>query len=169
MPTFNIPINPLLDSFQKIYKELEGSALTDEAINTCEDSINTVTQFFQSKDNEAILLSLLLQLHFNGAMISMGQILEHVDLPTSAATTKAIWKSKFPGMNQQIIDALSEEFSLSGAQIENIRKKTEVDLILNEEISHDLAYFKRLAREELRLQKNTDTVQRSIGFVKRSD
>ncbi len=87
----------------------------------------------------------------------------------SATTTRAIWESKFPGMDQQIIHVLSEEFSLTGAQIENIRKKTEVDLILNEETSHDLAYFKKLAREELRLQKNTDAVQRSIGFVKRSD
>jgi SpoVK/Ycf46/Vps4 family AAA+-type ATPase len=90
------------------------------------------------------------------------------DIPSSEAT-KAIWGNKFPNMDKGMIAVLSDEFKLTGAQIENIRKKTEVDLILHEDIHHDLSYFQKLAKEELRLQRNADSVYRSIGFVKRQE
>jgi SpoVK/Ycf46/Vps4 family AAA+-type ATPase len=49
--------------------------------------------------------------------------------PGSDARLK-LWQSKFPGLKKSILQALNDEFDLTGAQIENIRKKKAIDQVL---------------------------------------
>lgn len=80
-------------------------------------------------------------------------------------TRMKLWQSKFPGMKKQILRALNDEFVLTGAQIENIRKKSAIDQILDPRLKLDLKYFQDLARQELLLIKGKGgTGRNAIGF-----
>lgn len=77
---------------------------------------------------------------------------------------RAIWKTKFPAMEQSFIDALSEEFLLTGAQIENVRKKSLVDFLLDADFVPTLDYYKKLAKEEMNFRNEGGKNRSKIGF-----
>jgi SpoVK/Ycf46/Vps4 family AAA+-type ATPase len=77
---------------------------------------------------------------------------------------RAIWKTKFPNLEQGFIDVLSKEFSLTGAQIENIRKKSLVDFLMNADLIPDLDYYRKLAQEEINFRNEGGKNRSKIGF-----
>ena len=79
-------------------------------------------------------------------------------------SVRSIWKSKFPEMDDSFIKVLAENFSLTGAQIENIRKKSLVDFLLETDFVPDLDYYKKLAREETNLRNPSGGNRGKIGF-----
>lgn len=77
-----------------------------------------------------------------------------------------LWQSKFPGLKKSILHALNDEFALTGAQIENIRKKIAIDQVLEPRLKLDLKYIQTLAQQELLLIKGKDgSTRNAIGFL----
>jgi hypothetical protein len=83
-------------------------------------------------------------------------------------TLMKIWNNKFPEMDKDLVKPICREFSLTGGQIENIRKKVIVDLLLSPEVEITEQYMKILAEQELSLQKNNNNNRNSIGFIRSS-
>ena len=76
-----------------------------------------------------------------------------------------IWKSKLAELNQVHIAKLSGKYPLTGAQLENIRKKILVDRLIDPEINLTESYLEMLCRNELAM-KNENMLQRNtIGFI----
>jgi hypothetical protein len=73
----------------------------------------------------------------------------------------SIWQSKFPALSSETCADLAENYKLSGGQIDNIYRKSEINFILhNKEVTHDLLI--RFCEEEVNHTQN----QVQIGFVK---
>lgn len=79
-------------------------------------------------------------------------------------TVSQIWKTKFPEVKTSVIKNICAKVTLSGGQIENIRKKIAVDTLLDEKIKLNEAYLMQLAEQELMLEKKTE--RNTIGFVR---
>ncbi len=73
----------------------------------------------------------------------------------------SIWQSKFPSLTFEACTDLAVNYELSGGQIDNIYRKSEINYILhNKEVTHDLLI--RFCEEEVNHTQN----QAQIGFVK---
>lgn len=79
-------------------------------------------------------------------------------------TLVQIWKSKFPNIKTGILKNICSKISLSGGQIENIRKKIAVDSLLDEKLKINEGYLMQLAQQELMLEKKHD--RNTIGFIR---
>lgn len=77
-------------------------------------------------------------------------------------TMLGIWKTKFPGVSKRVLRNICEQFTLSGGQIENIRKKASVDLVLNERLRITENYLITRVREELKMRGDEERPR--IGF-----
>ena len=77
-----------------------------------------------------------------------------------------IWKDKFPTLEQTIYEQVNKEYKLSGGQIDNICKKTEVDLLLNPEMKITYDSLKNLAEQEVILQQTGRNKRNPIGFLR---
>ncbi len=75
------------------------------------------------------------------------------------STRSKIWRSKILGLSVKIADALSQNFHLSGGQIENVTRKFHINKIL---YGHDLSYesLSSYCREE----RLTKKVHYTVGF-----
>jgi AAA+ superfamily predicted ATPase len=73
------------------------------------------------------------------------------DKPGTEARKK-ILKNKFPELSSSAIKKISENYQISGAQIENIRKKTIVDKLLNENLKFNYQYIESLIKMEISLE-----------------
>ena len=80
-------------------------------------------------------------------------------------TMLQIWKSKFPKIRTAVLKSVCSKVSLSGGQIENIRKKIVVDTLLDEKLKVTETYLLQLAQQELMLEKKNE--RNVIGFVQR--
>lgn len=75
-----------------------------------------------------------------------------------------IWKNKFPDLKSGVIKKVCSQFTLTGGQIENIRKKILVDGVLDESMKVNEKYLLELIEKELIIEK-TGTRSRVMGFV----
>jgi hypothetical protein len=75
----------------------------------------------------------------------------------------SIWNDKLPNISNELIESVNIDFKLTGGQIDNIRKKIEVDKLLNPEMNVEESYLRNLAEEELSLRKGE--TRSSIGFL----
>lgn len=71
-----------------------------------------------------------------------------------------IWKEKLPFLSENELYKLSEDFDLTGGQIENIVRKCEINFILKDE-SPDYSQIRDYCREESVLKKD---LGKKIGF-----
>ncbi len=83
--------------------------------------------------------------------------------PPSREMTMSIWQEKLPHTDIDILSEVNEQFLLTGGQIENIRKKVEIDELLNPGLTIDSNYLKTLAEAEIDLRATTS--RRTIGFI----
>lgn len=85
MVNFNQSPNPLLDSIEKIYKLAESSEFQDDKLDACKEEIMQLAAFFEADPQQAIILAVLLWLHFNDDTTSVKEVLDHIRLKRSAA------------------------------------------------------------------------------------
>ena len=81
-----------------------------------------------------------------------------------AQTVTQIWKSKFPKIKTAILKNICAKVTLSGGQIENIRKKIAVDSLLDEKLKMNEDYLMQLAKQEIMLEKKSE--RNTIGFIR---
>lgn len=82
------------------------------------------------------------------------------DKPTTDSR-RNIWNSMLPDLNKEMAEKLSARFELSGGQIENIARKTEVDAIINgNDLSMDI--LTEYCKDEL---MNVNNPSKRIGFI----
>jgi SpoVK/Ycf46/Vps4 family AAA+-type ATPase len=81
----------------------------------------------------------------------------------STTTTFHILQSKFPEIDTSILKNISTNNTLTGGQIENIRKKLFVDTLLQPDLPIDAGYFDQLVKQEL-YHLTTDDNRNPIGF-----
>jgi hypothetical protein len=74
-----------------------------------------------------------------------------------------IWADKLPQYEDGLLTSLASQFDLSGGQIDNIVRKTEIDYILNGAFPTEFDLFK-YCQDELSLHKSGNR----IGFVRES-
>ena len=72
-----------------------------------------------------------------------------------------IWKDKLPGYTDELMSKLANQFHLSGGQIDNIVRKTEIDFVLNGSSTSE-ALLLSYCKDELALAKGG--VGNRIGF-----
>ena len=77
------------------------------------------------------------------------------------ASRAAIWKIKMPSLTDDDAKALAETHSLSGGQIDNIIRKSEIQALLNDEIPN-VEQLLKFCSQEIILQSGI----KSIGFGK---
>lgn len=82
----------------------------------------------------------------------------------STNTVAQIWKSKFPDISMAILKRICSKTSLSGGQIENIRKKVSVDILLDDNVKITESYLLQLAEQEIILEKKNH--REKIGFIR---
>jgi DNA-binding Xre family transcriptional regulator len=82
----------------------------------------------------------------------------------STQTLMKIWKSKIPSIKSSILKKICSSYSLSGGQIENIRKKIAVDSLLNSKLKLSESYVVQLIQQELMLE--TKKERNPIGFLR---
>ena len=85
MALLKAPANPVLDSIQDIFQKMEGRGFDATVQEECNAQIRLLADFFQSKEEEAVILSMLIQLHYNQESVSIGAVLDHLDVHASAA------------------------------------------------------------------------------------
>ena len=78
----------------------------------------------------------------------------------TAESRKEIWKMLMPELSAELCQELSQKYELSGGQIENIIRKTEVNRVLNDDVL-SLAVLRQYCKEEA--QSSIDT-SKKIGF-----
>lgn len=79
-----------------------------------------------------------------------------------AAARLQIWKEKFPNFSATQLDTISLDHELTGGQIENIRKKSFIDSLLQPDLTVDEKLLLKLIEEELQMNKGRE--RRVIGF-----
>lgn len=79
-------------------------------------------------------------------------------------TLVQIWKSKFPELSTAVLKRICSKYTLSGAQIDNVRKKASVDTLLDEKVKINEAYILQLVEQELILEKKNH--RDKIGFIR---
>jgi len=84
--------------------------------------------------------------------------------PPSDTMRLSIWKDKLPDVPEELICNVNNRYKLTGGQIENIRKKIEVDSLLDIKSSVELEYLNGLAEEEVLLR--SESVRRPVGFTR---
>ena len=84
--------------------------------------------------------------------------------PPSDTMRLSIWKDKLPNVPEDLISNVNNRYKLTGGQIENIRKKIEVDSLLDLKTSVELEYLNGLAEEEVLLR--SESVRRPVGFTR---
>jgi ABC-type dipeptide/oligopeptide/nickel transport system ATPase subunit len=143
------------------------------------DSILGIRNSLSDRANqtENVMQNILLQEleKFEGIFIATTNLVDNLDKAfdrrflyklrfdkPGANTVAQIWKSKFPDVPMTIIKRICSQISLSGGQIENIRKKVSVDAILDEKVRLTESYLFKLAQEENILDKKNH--RDTIGF-----
>ena len=82
-------------------------------------------------------------------------------------TLLQIWKTKFPNLKTSVLKNVCAKFSLTGGQIENIRKKVVVDSLFDEKLKLNESYLSHLAEQELMLEKKKE--RNPIGFMQKKN
>lgn len=114
--------------------------------------------------------------NFEGIFIATTNLVENLDAAferrflykikfekPDAPTRFEIWKDKFTHFNNaHALENLANYSNLSGGQIENIRKKTTIDKLLNEDFVLTENYLLQLAQAETLNNKERN----QIGFIK---
>jgi AAA+ superfamily predicted ATPase len=85
MINFTVSPNSLLDSFEKIYKTCEDSELKQEQLIECQKDIENICQFFNCSEQEALVMSILLRMHYHSDEPSVEELLKHTSLKISSA------------------------------------------------------------------------------------
>ena len=85
MFNFSQPTNSILDAIEKIYDNTKDSGLKEQPLVDCCQQISTLTNFLNCTDEQAIILSLMIQGHLENGTVSTKAMLEHADLRTSSA------------------------------------------------------------------------------------
>ena len=138
-------------------------------------SRKTNTQSSVSQTENAIQNILLEELeNFKGIFIATTNLAENLDKAfdrrflfkikfnnPGLASRAAIWKIKMPSLTDDDAKALAETHSLSGGQIDNIIRKSEIQALLNDEIPN-VEQLLKFCSQEIILQSGI----KSIGFGK---
>lgn len=81
-----------------------------------------------------------------------------------AATRQKIWRSLLPDRKESVLASVADRFDLSGGQIENVARKSDIEYILEGD-SPSLSRLEEMCREEM-INRNPAT---TIGFVRKND
>lgn len=76
-----------------------------------------------------------------------------------------IWKTKFPKVRRNVLEKLCQQVTLSGGQVENVRKKVVIDTILHPGRKVNEHYLLQLALQERQLENNASQ-RPPLGFLK---
>ena len=82
---FSFPSNPIMESIEKLYDISKDSLLAEIIYSGHLNKVAILKEFWDCTDEQAILLSILVQSYFENKSISTGEILDYTDLTTSAA------------------------------------------------------------------------------------
>ena len=85
MINFSVSPNSLLDSFEEIYKTCEDSELKEEQLIECQKDKEKICQFFNCTEQEALVMSILLRMHYHSDEPSVEDLLKHTGLKISSA------------------------------------------------------------------------------------
>lgn len=83
--------------------------------------------------------------------------------PPSRDMTMAIWREKLPETDINLLNAINEQYLLTGGQVENIRKKIEIDVLLDQDLHVDYEYLKSLAEAEVDMRAIKS--RNPVGFI----
>lgn len=81
------------------------------------------------------------------------------------ATQLAIWKSRFPEVDESMLSGLSKTYSLTGAQVENIQKKISLDALLTPEFRISEKILHKLIDEEMAFDQKPEK-RKVVGFAR---
>ena len=131
---------------------------------------------------ENILQNMLLQEleEFEGIFMATTNLEQNIDhafdrrilykmcfAPPSESMRLSIWRDKLPELDEDIRGRINQRFRLTGGQIENIRKKIEVDTLLNIDKECGYDYLTSLSEQELMMRGENN--RRPIGFLQKSE
>lgn len=142
---FSSSANITMDAVEKIYDRTKGSALNTITLQDCEAEIKLISKLFGCSEEQAVLLSILVQSHFENNTVSTKEILDHADLKTSAAA----------GINT-ILAPLVEKEWISAEKDVNIHPLTQY------QISNEL--IKTIITEKLVIKKEI-TIDNSFQLI----
>ena len=169
-------VKALFDEYRKAVKEFDQTPilLFNEADAIIGKRHNVTDRGDQEMNTMQNILLEELE-NFEGIFIATTNLVDNLDKAfdrrflykirfdkPGAQTVAQIWKTKFPEVKTSILKSICSKITLSGGQIENIRKKVAVDTLLDEKIKINEAYLMQLSEQELMLEKKN--VREVIGF-----
>lgn len=173
-------IKELFDEYRKTAKDLDETPIllfneADALIGKRHDVADRGDQEMNTMQN--ILLEELE--NFEGIFIATTNLVDNIDKAfdrrflykirfekPGTETIFQIWRTKFPKVKPAILKNICSKVTLSGGQIENIRKKVTIDTILHEHFTVNEAYLMELAQQELLLE-NRIHLRHPIGFTRK--
>ena len=85
MIDFSKPPNEIIELINDVYFNLQDSFLRDEEIKKNKETIVKLCKFFKCNYQQAIILSVLIQLYYLDSPTSISEVLEHLNIPISHA------------------------------------------------------------------------------------
>lgn len=76
----------------------------------------------------------------------------------------ALWENKFPGLNEELIQRLSKQWILTGGQLENIRKRYDIESLLDPDLELNWEYLSSQCEQENSMKNSLGTERTPIGF-----
>jgi AAA+ superfamily predicted ATPase len=87
MIDFSKPANEIIELINNVYHNLQESFLRDEEIKKNKKDIVQLCKFFKCNHQQAIILSVLIQLYYLDSPTSISEVIEHLNIPKSHANT----------------------------------------------------------------------------------
>jgi hypothetical protein len=171
-------VKALFDEYRKAVKEFDETPilLFNEADAIIGKRHNVTDRGDQEMNTMQNILLEELE-NFEGIFIATTNLVDNLDKAfdrrflykirfdkPGAQTIAQIWKTKFPEVSKSVLKNLTEKYSISGAQIENIRKKIIVDKILNVDKKLNFEYLESLIKMEISLELKNQN-RNPIGFI----
>ena len=85
MIDFSKPPNEIIELINNVYHNLQDSFLRNDEIKMNKEDIGKLCKFFKCNYQQAIILSVLIQLYYLDSPTSISEVLEHLNIPISHA------------------------------------------------------------------------------------
>ena len=134
--------NPILDATESIYESAQYSTLHEKTIYNLSAEIITVANFLGCSKQQAVLLSIMIHIHFKDDDVSMKNMLDYIGLSKSDAFT--INKLLIPLVEKQWItpkqNIRSNPFTEYSINYQLIRSVLKGQLEINEDVTIENSY-----------------------------
>ena len=85
---FSIPSNPIMDAIEKLYDISKDAAFSESTYCNNKNEVDLLKDFWDCNEEQAVIMALLVQSHFEDKSVSINELLTYTDSKTSIAPSR---------------------------------------------------------------------------------